>query len=124
MDNEGLKKLIIEESKKNRNINDIIPMVCENGGMEWKEAQNFIRRVQLDNKEEISKSNNILFMGLGILTTLAGAALFLMMLWETLDGTIIFFLSFPVPYLGNIFYMGFGILLAAGGVMGILKTRG
>ena len=59
-------------------------------------------------------------MGIGLV--LAGLILSVFIIYETLQGVIIFFLRLPIPYLGNATYFLAGIGMIAGGLRGMRDT--
>ena len=123
MDNTDIKKFIILELGKHRKPNDIIIEVCEKTGMGWNDAQKFVRQVYTENHSEIVGHQNGIIFALVILEIIAGVAISLGILAMTLSGWIIFFLRFPVPYLGNLAYFMLGVFMILGGIKGYTNMK-
>ena len=122
MNQQEATDFVIRELGKHRQRNDIIHKLCETGGMNWGDAEKFMRRVEAENKSAIARKQSPLITLMGIGTIILGLALTLWVAIETLQGYIIFFLSFPVPYLGNIFYFITGLAMLLGGMWGMWDT--
>ena len=113
---------VIRELGKHRQRNDIIQKLCETGGMNWGEAEKFVRRVEAENRSAIALKQSPLITVMGMGTIILGLVLTLWVVIETLQGYIIFFLGFPVLYLGNIFYFLMGLAMIIGGMWGMWDT--
>ena len=122
MNQQEATDFVIRELGKLRPRNDIIQKLCELSGMNWGQAEKFIRHVETQNKSSIAIKQSPLVTIMGIGMVLAGLAISIWIAVVTLQGVIIFFLSFPVPYLGNIFYFLLGIAMIAGGIGGMWDT--
>ncbi|MBN1315993.1 MAG: hypothetical protein JXA42_11010 [Anaerolineales bacterium] len=123
MDNLEITKFIIREFSRHRRPDDIIRTVCEKTGMPWYDAEEFIRQVRDEHQGEITGRQNRLLIGIAVLTVIIGVFLSIGILAATLDGWVIFFLQFPMPYLGNLMLFGLGIVIAAGGIVGIKNIK-
>jgi len=122
MNQQEATDFVIRELGKLRPRNDIIQKLCELSGMNWNQAEKFIRHVETQNKSSIAIKQSPLVTIMGIGMVLAGLAISIWIAVVTLQGVIIFFLSFPIPYLGNIFYFLLGIAMIAGGIGGMWDT--
>ena len=123
MNQQEATDFVIRELGKHHPKNDIIQKVCESvDGMNWGEAEKFVQRVELENTGAIARKQSPLVSLIGGATTLLGLGLMLWIGIATLQGYIIFFLSFPVPYLGNIFYFFMGLAMTIGGIWGMWDT--
>ncbi|HEX9332324.1 MAG TPA: hypothetical protein VF896_10570 [Anaerolineales bacterium] len=122
MNQQEATDFVIRELGKHRQRNDIIQKLCEEGGMNWGDAEKFMRRVEVENKSAIALKQSPLITVIGMGTIILGLALTLWVAIETIQGYIIFFLSFPVPYLGNIFYFITGLAMLLGGMWGMWDT--
>jgi len=122
MNTEEATAFVIRELGKLRPRNDIVQKLCEAAGMDWTQAEKFVRIVESKNRGAIARKQSPVVVVLGALTMIAGLALSIWVVYETLHGIIIFFLSFPVPYLGNITYFIVGIGMVTGGLRGIWET--
>ena len=90
--------------------------------MNWGEAEKFLRKVEAENKSAIALKQSPVITLIGIGTIILGLGLTVWVITETLHGYIIFFLSFPVPYLGNAFYLLMGLAMIIGGMWGMWDT--
>jgi len=122
MNQQEATEFVIRELGKHRQRNDIIQKLCETGGINWGNAEKFVRRVETENRSAIALKQSPLITLIGMGTIILGLALTLWIAIETLQGFIIFFLSFPVPYLGNIFYFLMGLAMIIGGMWGMWDT--
>jgi hypothetical protein len=114
---------VIRELGKHHPRNDIIQKVCESvDGMNWGEAEKFVKQVEAENRSAIALKQSPLVTFIGVCTIIFGLGLTVWVTFETLQGYIIFFLSFPIPYLGNIFYFLLGLAMTGGGIWGIWDT--
>lgn len=123
MNQQEATEFVIRELGKHHQKNDIIQKVCESvDGMNWGEAEKFVQRVEAENRSAIALKQSPLVTFIGISTVILGLGLTLWVAFETLQGYIIFFLSFPVPYLGNVFYFLLGLAMTGGGIWGMWDT--
>lgn len=112
-----LTDFIVRELGKHRRRSDITADVCERSGLAWAEAQRLVYQVAYEQRKQVAQRQSplVLFLGFGLIAAgvfLAAAGV------ATLVGGI----SFPlnrVPYLGNLVAVGFGVVLIAGGVIGV-----
>ena len=122
MNQQEATDFVIRELGKHRQRNDIIQKLCEDVGMNWSQAEKFMRQVEAENKSAIALKQSPLITLIGIGTIILGLGLTIWVVTETLHGYIIFFLSFPVPYLGNAFYLLMGLAMIVGGMWGMWDT--
>ena len=122
MDKQQATDFVIRELGKHHQRNDIIQKLCETGGISWGAAEKFVRQVEAENRSAIALKQSPLITFIGICTAIAGLGLMIWIITETLQGYIIFFLSFPVPYLGNIVYFFTGLAMMVGGIWGMWDT--
>jgi len=123
MDREHIVKFVIRQSKKRRSQDDIILAVCQQAGLQWPDADKLVNRIQDTHRDEIGSSENRLLLLISILTCVAGLGMSLTAVSLTLGGTIIFFLFFPLPYLGNAALFGGGLIMIAGSIKGTQSLR-
>lgn len=121
MDHSEITNFIIREYSKRRHMDDIIIKVCEKTGMQWDDAEQIVQKVYFDHQGEISSRKQILVTSIAVSTIVIGIILSLSILVATLSGWVIYFLKFPLPYLGNLLLFGLGIVITAGGIKGFLK---
>ena len=113
---------VIRELGKHHQRNEIIQKLCETNGINWKDAERFIQNVEAENANKIAIKQSPLVTIIGIGTIIAGLTTAIGIVVLTMQGYIIFFLSFPIPYLGNIFYFAVGLAMITGGLRGIWDT--
>jgi len=113
---------VIRELGKHHQRNEIIQKLCENVGMNWGQAEKFIQRVETEHRSSIALKQSPIITMVGIGIIIVGLAITFGIALLTLRGYIIFFLGFPVPYLGNFFYFFVGIAMIIGGLRGIWDT--
>jgi hypothetical protein len=122
MNKEEATNFVIQELGKHHSRNDTIQKLCEATSMNWEQAEKFIREVETQNRSAIAQKQSPIITILGTFTILAGLGLSLWIAYATMQGWVILFLSFPVPYLGNITYFVIGIGMVAGGLRGMWET--
>ena len=123
MNQQEATDFVIRELGKNHPKNDIIHKLCESvDHMNWGEAEKFVQRVEIEHRSTIARKQSPLITFISTCTIILGLGLTLWVAFETLQGFIIFFLSFPVPYLGNVFYFLLGLAMTGGGISGMWDT--
>ncbi|MBN2116966.1 MAG: hypothetical protein JW730_10355 [Anaerolineales bacterium] len=122
MNKQQATDFVIRELGKHHQRNDIIQKLCEISGINWNAAEKFVQQVEAENTGAIAMRQSPLITLIGMGTALAGLALMIWIATETLQGYIIFFLSFPVPYLGNLVYFFTGLAMMLGGLWGMWGT--
>ncbi len=63
---------VIKELGRHRNRNDILMTLCEQGGMSWKQAQQFVGRVESRNKRAITAGQSPFLMVISLVLILLG----------------------------------------------------
>jgi len=122
MNQQEATDFVIQELGKHHQKNDIIQKLCESTSMNWNQAEKFILHVEAQHRESIAAKQGPLITLMGVGTILIGFALSVFIIYETLQGVIIFFLRLPIPYLGNIIFFLAGIGMIVGGLRGIRDT--
>src|SRR5436190_1432444 len=122
MDQAEATEFVVRELGKHHSRDDIIRTLCEQAGFDWYRAKEFVQRVEKEHGQRIAIRQSPLIVILGLATLLVGVGLSTWVTWETLQGTIIFFISMPIPYLGNVIYFITGLGMIAGGIAGLWKT--
>lgn len=122
MDHAEATEFVVRELGKHRSRDDIIRTLCEQAEFDWRQATQFVRRVETEHGQRIAMRQSPLIVILGVGTILAGIVITLWVTVETLNGTIIFLLSLPIPYLGNLVYFTTGLGMIAGGCLGLWQT--
>lgn len=113
---------VIRELGKHHDPNNIIQKLCELGGMDWRTAEKFVRQVEAEHTRDIALRQSPIVTLVGIGTALGGTGLMIWVTLATLQGYIIYFLNFPVPYLGNITYFFIGLIMMIAGLWGMWET--
>jgi hypothetical protein len=123
MDQSEATDFVIRELGKLHQKNDIVQKLCDATSMNWGEAERFVQQVEAQNRGKIAQNQTPMVAILGGLTIIAGFAVSIFILYQTLvNGLIIIFLRLPIPYLGNIVYFLIGVGMIAGGLRGIWDT--
>ena len=120
MDDQELTDYVIRELGKSRRRSDVVMEVCERTGMDWQAAQKFVYQVAFENRKSVAARQSPIVLITGVGFVLGGLILALGSAVITVQGISIHYQG--VPYAGNIAGIGFGILLIAGGVLGLWDT--
>lgn len=121
MVDEELKSKIIKNLAKHRTINFIVTEICETTGMKWDESERLVNEIEEDNSLEIYSRQKPFMIILGSTTALGGLILSGFILYETINGLIVFVGMVPIPYIGNIIFLGLGLGMLIGGSRGVIK---
>ncbi len=122
MNKQQATDFVIQELSKHHQRNDIVQRLCETNGVNWAMAEKFVQQVEAENRSAIALKQSPLITFLGICIAIAGMGLMVWVATETIQGYVIFFLSFPVPYLGNIVYFFTGLAMMVAGLWGVWDT--
>ena len=122
MNQQEATEFVIRELGRHHQRNDIIQKLCETGGMNWSQAEKFLEMVETQNRSRIAAKQSPLVAVIGVFIVIAGLAIALVTIYETLQGTIMFLLALPIPYLGNLILILIGIGMIAGGIRGMWDT--
>jgi hypothetical protein len=117
-----LSEAVIRELSRHRSRNDIILDLCKASGMQWDAAVRFVHQIEINQHGTIVARQRPVLVLFAAAFILGGAAASIGMVAATLDGRVIFFLTLPVPYLGNIVYFALGVLAVIGGVVGLRRA--
>ena len=120
MDDPELTAFVIRELGKHRRRSDIVMEVCELNGMDWQAAQKFVYQVAFYNRKSVTARQSPLAIISGAAFVFGGLLLALGSAVAAIQGNNIHYQG--IPYLGNVAGIGFGILLSAGGVIGLWDT--
>jgi len=125
--NEELTSLIIKELGKHHDRKEITRKVCEQGGMNWKEAEQLIALVEAQHRRVIAthQSPLLLFLSIGTLLLGLGLLAFNMQILfaffqKDVFGQILSLQSSYYRILGLITGLG----MTAGGLVGLWKAFG
>ena len=124
MDRAKLTEIVIKSLSRHRSRNDILLYICQATGLNWTEAKRFLHQVEVNQREKIAARRRPVMVVMAIAGIIGGLIVAVGIVIATLDGWIIFFLSLPVPYLGNIVYFMLGILTLVGGFLGLQSALG
>ncbi len=119
MNKEQAVEFVVRELGRSNSRNEITRQLCEETGMGWPQAAEFIQHVEAKYAQEITLKKSPIVVLLGGTIFIAGIILSGMIVFFTLNGYIIFFLSLPIPYLGNLVYFVLGIAMMIGGMRGV-----
>ncbi len=122
MVDEGIKAQIIKDLARHHTKNHIITELCESTGMNWVDAESLVNDIEQENSLEIYSRQKPFLLILGFTIALGGLMLSGFMIYETLTGLIIYVGMVPVPYLGNLIFLGLGLGMVIGGTRGVIKT--
>lgn len=121
MIDEAIKSQIVRNLVRRQSKNSIITELCESSGLKWDEAERLVDEIEEDNSLEIYSRQKPFMIILGSMIALGGLILSGFILYETLTGLIVFVGLVPIPYLGNIFFLGLGLGMLIGGSRGVIK---
>ena len=67
--NEELEQLIVRELSKHRSRNELIRTVCEQGGMNWPQAEHLVKQVEQQHGQTIARRQRpfLIFLSVGTL---------------------------------------------------------
>lgn len=118
---DNASKQIIRDLAKHRPRNLVITEICEKYRLEWDDAERLVAKVEKDHQSTIYSRQKPFYILLGGLISLGGFALAIYMLYAAASGMVFFLLRIPVPYLGNLVFLGIGILAMIGGLRGVIR---
>lgn len=122
---EQLAQRVVNDLAKHRSRNEIIRSVCEEGGLNWTEAEKLVQQVEQEHGRAIARRQGPLMIFLSIGTLLIGIALliygleFFMAFFQ--GDTLEQALSLRSAYLRLIGGLT-GLGMTAGGLIGLWKT--
>ncbi len=123
---EKVVQFVISQLGRHHSRNDIIQRLCEQEGWPWKQAERFVRKVEIQHHHKIAarQSPIIIFLGVGSLITGTAIAIFT-------GVTLVGWIGHPsvanpgqvenIAYYGVAFVTGLGMVI--GGIAGIWRTR-
>lgn len=124
---EKVRSFIIAELGKERNRRDVIMDLCMQHNLDWKQAEELVRSVELFDSQQIAKRQSPLLIILGAGVLLAGTALTIttiIFFWDLFNGGSLAELANP----SSIYYMGIGLVtgiaMIAGGIIGLRNILG
>ena len=113
-----LEERVVGDLAGFRDRDDIIKYVCETTGMRWNEATLYVKAVEEQHRPRLAVRRKGLLLFLGLALAAGGLAIAGLVFAATLDGWVVLFMNLPIPYLGNVAYLGLGILITAGALAG------
>ncbi len=128
MDKDAITQHVIRRLTRGVSRDTIIREVCDQTGMDWKQATAFIEEVEAGESQMIARRNLPLMMGVGIVTMIGGFLLtgysIILFFGPFIDGTLIDLNSevMTLYLLENWIYMVeavVGVAMMAGGGFGI-----
>jgi hypothetical protein len=90
--------------------------------MKWAEAEKLVDEIESNNSLEIYSRQKPFTIILGSTIGLGGLILSGFILYETITGLIIYVGMVPIPYLGNLIFLGLGLGMLIGGSRGVIKA--
>ena len=72
---EDLTQRIVNDLSRHRSRNEIVRMVCEEGGLDWPQAEQFVQRVETEQAHTIARKQSPLLIFLSIGSVLMGIVL-------------------------------------------------
>lgn len=132
-DDPEVVNLVIKALGKNTKQSDVIVAVCEQYGLDYKDAQRLVARIHAKNRKAVSSRQNMLIIPMCVLAMLGGLALLVMGILEAFDlrstylhassGTDAVVLSQSSYFVRRIVPQAlFGIGLLVGGLFGLVKS--
>ena len=115
---EEIKEYIVKELGRHYKESDVIFAEAQRAGLNWNEAKELVEEVKFTAGARIARRQSPLLLLVGIGTMIGGLLLSGFILLETLNGTIIFLLNMPIPYLGNLVYFSVGLAMIGGAAWG------
>ncbi len=117
-----LTDFVVEQLVKHRNRDDLIMILCQNSGMNWYDAEKFIVNIESEHSRKIATGQSPVYLILGVGILVVGLFITGRYVLATLHGAIYFLPSMPIPYSGNVGWIGTGIAMTLGGIVGIVMT--
>ncbi len=122
--NEELTRRVVDEIADAHDRNDIIQMVCEQAGVQWPEAEAFVRKVEAEQAHAITARQSPIMLALSAAIMLAGLGLVYYCL-HTVLAALHGDLLMQILNLADSLYpvsMGFvGLCMIAGGAIGLYR---
>ncbi len=122
---EQLTQRVVTDLSKQRSRNEIIRMVCEQGGVNWREAEHLVKQVEAQHAHTIARRQSPLLIFLSIGSLLIGAA----MLAYSAEFFMAFFQGQPLEMLLSLrsgYYRIISALtgtgMVIGGIIGLYNT--
>ncbi len=117
MEHEQIAQFVVEELGKHRRRSDVVMEVCERTGWDWPRAQKFVYQVAYERRKAVAARQSPLVIVFGVTFVIGGLLLALLSALTALTGISIDVEG--VPFLGNVMGVGIGIVLIAGGAIGL-----
>jgi hypothetical protein len=114
---------IIRELSRRRSRDLIIEELCQAAGLDWGEADRIVNEIEADHSFKIYGTQRVVLFLIGSTIAFAGFTLSGWILWEARQGAVIEVFGLAVPYPSMLIYFFLGLLMAAGGISGILRLR-
>jgi KaiC/GvpD/RAD55 family RecA-like ATPase len=123
LDKPEMVEYVIKQLSKHRKRNDIVTTLCERTGQEWSQVQTFVAQVEVDQRRNINARKNRLLIPMSIVIIIFGFILAITngnYVLRLLTGynALIIAISAREIFLSVVAF-GFGLVLIAGGIIGI-----
>jgi hypothetical protein len=106
-------RFVIGELGQHRSHDQVVRALCEQRGWNWREAERFVRRVEIEQHSKIAARQSSLVVGLSIGSVLAGAGLTIYTVFAALHGNF-------NEYSPGLLLTGLGMVI--GGIVGIWRA--
>lgn len=70
-----LQKLVLKELGKDAKQSDVVMMVCEQTGLDWRDAQRLVARIAAQHRHKLMAKQNMIIIPLSLMALLAGILL-------------------------------------------------
>ncbi len=110
---EAVIQFVIDQLGKHRSRDEVVHALCERQSWNWKQAERFVRRVEIEHHNKIAARQSPLVIGLGVGSVVVGAVLILVTAYLALSGEI-------NEYNPGIFVTGVAMVL--GGIAGVWRA--
>ncbi len=122
---EELTRRVVADLSRQRNRDDIIQMVCEQAGMEWPQAEQLVKQVEIEQAHTIARKQAPLLIVLSTVTVAAGLALVFYsfsVLREILRGDILTIVLGLAAAYSPLMLGGMGLAMITGELVGLNNT--
>ncbi len=122
---EDLEEMIVHQLADRRNRSDIVQDICERGGLEWRQAEELVRQVELERAHAVAARQVPMLVFLSACTSAAGILLLVFgirLLAGLLRGNLVAILYGLANGEAPIAMILIGLSMITGGVIGMHKT--
>ncbi len=131
--NPEVEALVLRELGKTTKVSDVIMLICERHGLDWRQSQRLVARIQSKNRKQLASKQNRILIPLCILAILGGGLLGMAGVIEFLRLRALYQAGSPaasvalmnssINYVRSVLPLFItGLALAIGGVFGLVKA--